>query len=141
MPNQCPKQKKNAFLLLRTLRKLEFPELKKLALTEIEWELIKHNVDKYEDIVNLWNIINRREIKTKPSEDFIKLLIKNLNGISNLSFDEYVNHIMNIDKTLSKKDIFTNTRYILTGNQNGPSVKDLYNYFGLEGLRKILDEY
>lgn len=49
--------------------------------------------------------------------------------------------MMNIDKTLSKKDIFTNTRYILTGNQNGPSVKDLYNYFGLEGLRKILDEY
>ena len=125
---------------LKNLNK-EFPELKKVALTEIEWELIKHNVDKYEDIVNLWNIINRREIKTKPSEDFIKLLIKNLNGISNLSFDEYVNHMMNIDKTLSKKDIFTNTRYILTGNQNGPSVKDLYNYFGLEGLRKILDEY
>ena len=119
----------------------EFPELEELALTETEWELIKENVEKYEDIRNLWNIINRREIKVKPSEDFIKLLIKNLNGFSNLSFDEYVNHIMNIDKNFSKKDIFTNTRYILTGNQNGPSVKDLYNYFGLEGLRKILDEY
>ena len=106
----------------------EFPELEELALTETEWELIKENVEKYEDIKNLWNIINRREIKIQPSGDFIKLLIKNLNGISNFSFDEYVNYLMSIDKSLSKKEIFTNTRYILTGNQNGPSVKDLYNY-------------
>ena len=103
----------------------EFPELEELALTETEWELIKENVEKYEDIRNLWNIINRREIKIQPSGDFIKLLIKNLNGISNFSFDEYVNYLMSIDKSLSKKEIFTNTRYILTGNQNGPSVKDL----------------
>ena len=119
----------------------EFPELEELALTETEWELIKENVEKYEDIRNLWNIINRREIKIQPSGDFIKLLIKNLNGISNFSFDEYVNYLMSIDKSLSKKEIFTNTRYILTGNQNGPSVKDLYNYFGTEGLKKILNEY
>lgn len=119
----------------------EFPELYELALTESEWELIKENVEKYEDIRNLWNIINRREIKIQPSDDFIKLLIKNLNGISNFSFDEYVNYLMSIDKSLSKKEIFTNTRYILTGNQNGPSVKDLYNYFGTEGLKKILNEY
>ena len=119
----------------------EFPELEELALTETEWELIKENVEKYEDIRNLWNIINRREIKIQPSGDFIKLLIKNLNGISNFSFDEYVNYLMSIDKSLSKKEIFTNTRYILTGNQNGPSVKDLYNYFGHEGLKKILKEY
>ena len=119
----------------------EFPELEELALTETEWELIKENVEKYEDIRNLWNIINRREIKIQPSGDFIKLLIKNLNGISNFSFDEYVNYLMSIDKSLSKKEIFTNTRYILTGNQNGPSVKDLYNYFGYEGLKKILNEY
>ena len=103
----------------------EFSELEELALTETEWELIKENVEKYEDIRNLWNIINRREIKIQPSGDFIKLLIKNLNGISNFSFDEYVNYLMSIDKSLSKKEIFTNTRYILTGNQNGPSVKDL----------------
>ena len=102
---------------------------------------IKENVEKYEDIKNLWNIINRREIKIQPSGDFIKLLTKNLNGISNFSFDEYVNYLMSIDKSLSKKEIFTNTRYILTGNQNGPSVKDLYNYFGHEGLKKILNEY
>ena len=119
----------------------EFSELEELALTETEWELIKENVEKYEDIRNLWNIINRREIKIQPSGDFIKLLIKNLNGISNFSFDEYVNYLMSIDKSLSKKEIFTNTRYILTGNQNGPSVKDLYNYFGHEGLKKILNEY
>ena len=119
----------------------EFPELEELALTETEWELIKENVEKYEDIRNLWNIINRREIKIQPSGDFIKLLIKNLNGISNFSFDEYVNYLMSIDKSLSKKEIFTNTRYILTGNQNGPSVKDLYNYFGQEVLKKILNEY
>ncbi len=119
----------------------EFPELEELALTETEWELIKENVEKYEDVRNLWNIINRREIKIQPSGDFIKLLIKNLNGISNFSFDEYVNYLMSIDKSLSKKEIFTNTRYILTGNQNGPSVKDLYNYFGYEGLKKILNEY
>ena len=119
----------------------EFPELEELALTETEWELIKENVEKYEDIRNLWNIINRREIKIQPSGDFIKLLTKNLNGISNFSFDEYVNYLMSIDKSLSKKEIFTNTRYILTGNQNGPSVKDLYNHFGNEGLKKILNEY
>ena len=119
----------------------EFPELEELALTETEWELIKENVEKYEDIRNLWNIINRREIKIQPSDGFIKLLIKNLNDITNFSFDEYVNYLMSIDKSLSKKEIFTNTRYILTGNQNGPSVKDLYNYFGHEGLIKILNEY
>ena len=119
----------------------EFPELEELALTEADWELIKENVEKYEDIRNLWNIINRREIKIQPSGDFIKLLTKNLNGISNFSFDEYVNYLMSIDKSLSKKEIFTNTRYILTGNQNGPSVKDLDNYFGHEGLKKILNEY
>ena len=34
---------------LKNLNK-EFPELKKVALTEIEWELIEHNVDKYEDL-------------------------------------------------------------------------------------------
>ena len=44
----------------------EFPELEELALTETEWELIKENVEKYEDIRNLWNIINRREIKIQP---------------------------------------------------------------------------
>ena len=51
----------------------EFPELEELALTEAEWELIKENVEKYEDIRNLWNIINRREIKIQPSGDFCLL--------------------------------------------------------------------
>ena len=49
---------------------------------------------------------------------------------------------INLYNTLTKKkEIFTNTRYIFTGNQNGPSVKDLYNYFGYDGLKKILNEY
>ena len=119
----------------------EFPQLKELAITDAEWELIKENVEKYEDIRNLWNIINRREITTQPSDDFTKLVIENLNKISNLNFDEYVNYLLSVDNTLSKKEIFTNTRYIFTGNQNGPSVKDLYNYFGYDGLKKILNEY
>ena len=119
----------------------EFPQLKELSITDAEWELIKENVEKYEDIRNLWNIINRREITTQPSDDFTKLVIENLNKISNLNFDEYVNYLLSVDNTLSKKEIFTNTRYIFTGNQNGPSVKDLYNYFGHDGLKKILNEY
>ena len=119
----------------------EFPQLKELSITDAEWELIKENVEKYEDIRNLWNIINRREITTQPSDDFTKLVIENLNKISNLNFDEYVNYLLSVDNTLSKKEIFTNTRYIFTGNQNGPSVKDLYNYFGYDGLKKILNEY
>jgi hypothetical protein len=34
----------------------------------------------------------------------------------------------------NKKEIFVNTRLLLTGNQNGPSVKDLFNFFGIKNL-------
>ena len=77
----------------------EFPQLKELSITDAEWELIKENVEKYEDIRNLWNIINRREITTQPSDDFIKLVIENLNKISNslnkkFSFDNMAKDII-----------------------------------------------
>ena len=44
----------------------EFPELEELALTETEWELIKENVEKYEDIRNLWNILIEEKLKFNP---------------------------------------------------------------------------
>ena len=34
-----------------------------------------------------------------------------------------------------------NTRYVLTGNNNGPSVKDLYLFFGHSELERILNEF
>ena len=42
---------------------------------------------------------------------------------------------------LSKKDIFMNTRYLLTGNNNGPSVKNLFEYYGINQIKNYLNDF
>ena len=63
------------------------------------------------------------------------ILSENMPNIKNLDFEQYIDFLIKKNSKLSKKDIFTNTRYILTGNNNGPSVKDLFVFFGYEELK------
>ena len=58
-----------------------------------------------------------------------------------MNFDEYIDFLSDPNLNLTKKEIFTNTRYFLTGNNNGPSVKDLFIFFGVEGIEKIINEF
>jgi lysyl-tRNA synthetase class I len=118
----------------------EFPELKELKMTNIEWDLIKNNIDEYKDIGEFLDIIRRKNVEKKPSKEFVDILISNIEKIKDMNFDEYINFLSHHDLKLTKKEIFTNTRYILTGNNNGPSVKDLFLFFGVEGIKKIINE-
>jgi glutamyl-tRNA synthetase len=118
----------------------EFPELRELKMTNIEWDLIKNNIDEYEDIGEFLDIIRRKNVEKKPSKEFVDILISNIEKIKDMNFDEYINFLSHHDLKLTKKEIFTNTRYILTGNNNGPSVKDLFLFFGVEGIKKIINE-
>ena len=121
--------------------KNEFIELEELKITEKEWNLIKDNIETYENIKELLDIIRRKKIEITPNKEFIKLLKNNISEIKDLKFDAYISFLIKKDNKLSKKDIFTNTRYIFTGNNNGPSVKDLYLFFGFSGLERILNEF
>ena len=121
--------------------KNEFIELEELKITEKEWNLIKDNIETYENIKELLDIIRRKKIEITPNKEFIKLLKNNISEIKDLKFDAYISFLIEKDNKLSKKDIFTNTRYIFTGNNNGPSVKDLYLFFGFSGLERILNEF
>ena len=121
--------------------KNEFIELEELKITEKEWNLIKDNIETYENIKELLDIIRRKKIEITPNKEFIKLLKNNISEIKDLKFDDYISFLIEKDNKLSKKDIFTNTRYIFTGNNNGPSVKDLYLFFGFSGLERILNEF
>ena len=119
----------------------EFPELSQLEITNKEWDLIKNNIDNYEDINEFLDIIRRKKIENKPAKEFVDILVSNIEKIKTMNFDGYINFLTNHELKLSKKDIFTNTRYILTGNKNGPSVKDLFLFFGAEGIEKIINEF
>tara|TARA_B100000900_G_scaffold202521_1_gene171731 strand:- start:679 stop:2019 length:1341 start_codon:yes stop_codon:yes gene_type:complete len=121
--------------------KNEFSELEDLKITEKEWNLIKDNIETYENIKELLDIVRRKKIEITPNKEFIKLLKKNISEIKDLKFDDYISFLIEKDNELSKKDIFTNTRYIFTGNNNGPSVKDLYLFFGFRQLERILNEF
>ena len=121
--------------------KNEFSELEDLKITEKEWNLIKNNIETYEDIKELLDIVRRKKIEITPNKEFIKLLKKNISEIKDLKFEDYISFLIEKDNQLSKKDIFTNTRYIFTGNNNGPSVKDLYLFFGFRQLERILNEF
>ncbi len=131
-----------------TLRKMNIEELKKefkeladLNILQKEWNLIRENIDTYENIKELLDIVRRKKIEVNPSKEFVKLLMNNIGSIKTLSFDEYTNFLLEKDNKLTKKDIYTNTRYILTGNNNGPSVKDLYLFFGFDEIERILNEF
>jgi len=119
----------------------EFPELSQLKITDNEWELIRGNIDNYEDIRGYLDIIRRNKIENKPSKEFVEILVSNIEKIKKMNFDEYINFLSDPKLKLTKKEIFTNTRYFLTGNNNGPSVKDLFVFFGVEGIEKIIDEF
>ncbi len=118
-----------------------FDNLSNLNIHNNEWNLIKNNVDTYEDIENLLDIIRRKKLEIKPDKDFVDILSENMPNIKNLDFEQYIDFLIKKNSKLSKKDIFTNTRYILTGNNNGPSVKDLFVFFGYEELKKIVNEF
>ena len=121
--------------------KNEFSKLEDLEITEKEWNLIKDNIEIYENIIELLDIVRRKKIEIAPNKEFIKLLKNNISEIKDLKFDDYISFLIEKDNKLSKKDIFTNTRFILTGNNNGPSVKNLYLFFGFSGLERILNEF
>ena len=121
--------------------KNEFSKLEDLGITEKEWNLIKDNIEIYENIIELLDIVRRKKIEITPNKEFIKLLKNNISEIKDLKFDAYISFLIEKDNKLSKKDIFTNTRFIFTGNNNGPSVKDLYLFFGFSGLERILNEF
>jgi hypothetical protein len=58
-----------------------------------------------------------------------------------LDFEEYTKQLSELDSKLTKKDIFVNTRYLLTGNNNGPSVKDLFEYYGFNEIKNNLNDF
>ena len=132
-------------LALRTLslKELlnEFNNLIDFEIKENEWNLIKNNVEKYSDILEFLEIIRRNKIENSPSEDFIKLLVENIDKFDDLDFEEYTKQISQLDTNITKKEIFINTRYLLTGNNNGPSVKDLFEYYGFNEIKNYLNEF
>jgi glutamyl/glutaminyl-tRNA synthetase len=132
-------------LALRTLslKELlnEFNNLIDFEIKENEWNLIKNNVEKYSDILEFLEIIRRNKIENSPSEDFIKLLVENIDKFDDLDFEEYTKQISQLDTNITKKEIFINTRYLLTGNNNGPSVKDLFEYYGFNEIKKYLNDF
>ena len=119
----------------------EFNNLIDFEIKENEWNLIKNNVENYSDILEFLEIIRRKKIENSPSEDFIKLLVKNIDKFDDLDFEEYTNQISQLDSNITKKEIFINTRYLLTGNNNGPSVKDLFEYYGLNEIKNYLNDF
>ena len=119
----------------------EFNEIKNLNINEKEWNLIKNNIESYKSILEILDIVRRKKIEIKPSKEFVELLINNIDDIKNLDFDAYIVFLSKKGNNLSKKDIFMNTRYVLTGNNNGPSVKDLYLFFGHSEFERIINEF
>ena len=132
-------------LTLRTLNLKElldeFNNLAQFNIKETEWSLIKNNVDKYDDILEFLEIIRRKRVEKTPSDVFVKLLLANLDKFDGLDFEGYTNLISQLDSNLTKKDIFINTRYLLTGNNNGPSVKDLFEYYGFTEIKNNLNDF
>jgi glutamyl-tRNA synthetase len=132
-------------LTLRTinLKELldEFNNLTHFNIKEMEWNLIKNNVDKYDDILEFLAIIRRQRVENSPSDNFVKLLVTNLDKFEGLDFEEYTKQLSELDSKLTKKDIFVNTRYLLTGNNNGPSVKDLFEYYGFNEIKNNLNDF
>ena len=58
-----------------------------------------------------------------------------------LDFEEYTKQISQLNTNITKKEIFINTRYLLTGNNNGPSVKDLFEYYGFNEIKNYLNDF
>ncbi len=114
---------------------LNFKTLSNLNIIETEWNLIKNNIDTLENIESFIMIIRGEKNEVKASEEF-SIIIKNIfsKADKELSFEDYITTITNYSKDISKKYIFMNTRLILTGNLNGPSVKELYHFFGIKAL-------
>ena len=105
-------------LALRTLslKELlnEFNNLIDFEIKENEWNLIKNNVEKYSDILEFLEIIRRNKIENSPSEDFIKLLVENIDKFDDLDFEEYTKQISQLNTNITKKEIFINKRILNT---------------------------
>ena len=119
----------------------EFKNLIDFEIKENEWNLIKNNVEKFSDILEFLEIIRRNRIEISPSDDFVNLLLENINKFDGLEFEEFTKLLGQLDSNLSKKDIFMNTRYLLTGNNNGPSVKNLFEYYGINQIKNYLNGF
>ena len=119
----------------------EFKNLIDFEIKDNEWNLIKNNVEKFSDILEFLEIIRRKRIEISPSDDFVNLLLENINKFEGLEFEEYTKLLGQLDSNLSKKDIFINTRYLLTGNNNGPSVKNLFEYYGINQIKNYLNDF
>jgi len=112
-----------------------FNSLFSLKMVESEWNLIKNNTETLEDIKLFIMIIRGEKNEKKANKDFsVMVNTLFLESDSKLQFDDYIALINSHSKDFSKKDIFMNTRLILTGNVNGPSVKELFNFFGIQVL-------
>ena len=121
--------------------KSHFTELQDLKLDFKEWDLIKNNIDNYIDIIEQLKIIRRESLEKSPDQNFLQTLANNFNQLVLTDFDSYIVSLMTLNKDLTKKDIFMNTRFILTGNEKGPSVKELFNYYGAEKFIELVNEF
>ena len=114
---------------------LHFDHLSNLKILEPEWELIKNNIENLGDISIFIQIIRGQKNEIQPNKDFVLLLKETFANLDkNISFEDYTVMIKKKSDKFNKKEIFVNTRLLLTGNQNGPSVKDLFNFFGIKNL-------
>jgi glutamyl-tRNA synthetase len=131
-------------LNLHFLQKLSFEEIKNLTLKYLNlnieenfWNLIKFNIEKFNDIQNWYNIcyneittlsnsLKEIMLNTIPQEDFV-----------DTTWSKWLEAIK-ANTSLVGKDLFKSIRLNLSGREDGPELKHLICIIGKDLLKKRL---
>jgi glutamyl-tRNA synthetase len=129
----------------KALHEINFNEVKEKLpanMTQDFWNVVRVNVEKFEDAILWWKICHE-EISFEKSPDdieFFKQASENLpNELNNNSWEVWINELK--QKSGRKgKNLFMPIRQALTGMEHGPELKNLLPLIGREVILKRLSQ-
>lgn len=136
-------------LNLHFLQNLAFEELKKqvkeyldLDINQKFWDVVKFNIEKFQDITMYYNICYGQLALNDVNKDMVKILLETF---PSANFDENTWAVwleaIKSKSPLKGKDLFQAIRYAISGMHHGPEFKHLIAIIDSKVLKNRLTSY
>ena len=128
----------------KNIKELPFKDLKRYLNFDYDekfWEIIRGNVEKFEEIKEWHNIVYQgSSVKIQVDEKLLNLIKTNIpDKINKDSWQVWTKSILE-SAEIKPKELFIKIRILLTGKKFGPSMNELLTLFNKTEILKRIDE-
>ena len=128
----------------KNIKELPFKDLKRYLNFDYDekfWEIIRGNVEKFEEIKEWHNIVYQgSSVKIQVDEKLLNLIKTNIPDKINKDFWQVWTKSILESAEIKPKELFIKIRILLTGKKFGPSMNELLTLFNKTEILKRIDE-